>query len=388
MEQNALSKQAFGLQSKNPNIASTRKKNEPRFKLSSSKGVKYVEGANTYHVFLMERIDKADSYYYNLVVHENHGELEKYLYKYPLDLTENVTITKIEDNNITNKTNTVSSKTSSNCSTKEIYRVYPCPCVGHVDPLILYCAQPPLWIYSHSIVTCTNPEPVNPPIEEPDNNEDTGGFFVISPIDPLAPTPNSDPPLPTLEPDLDESITSVLELTNLQKYWLEKIENQWAKIKIENYLKKHTFSTEFNIAKLFAQQAIVAWIKNKDSEVDFVNKIIYSHAFMKTKAYCVIKLLTSSNNNLFADVTSQFTNNKAKSRLIFDYVSLTDKYGTLDKTTDANTSPPDPLGGITIRFNSNTNSANDNSLNIAATILHESIHAELFRIVNGNNNVP
>ena len=77
-------------------------------------------------------------------------------------------------------------------------------------------------------------------------------------------------PLPILKPDLEDySITSILDLTNLQKDWLEKLENQNFKSDIEDFLNQYALSVEFNNATLFAQQAIEAWILNRDTEVDF-----------------------------------------------------------------------------------------------------------------------
>lgn len=127
---------------------------------------------------------------------------------------------------------------------------------------------------------------------------------------------------------------------------------------------------------------------DEGGELDLENEIIFSNDFKQTRAYCVVKLLTDSNNNLFQDVVSTFIGDNAKSRIRFLYEPLYLTNGGDDTTTEANTSPPDPLGVITIRFNSFTNSAFANSLEIATSILHESIHANLFRIVEGKNDVP
>lgn len=173
-----------------------------------------------------------------------------------------------------------------------------------------------------------------------------------------------------------------LKLNTNQAKWVGN--NIKESLDIYDYVaKENNWSIE---AKDFAKIAIEALMD--DDEVDFKNEIIFSKEFKQTKAYCVIKLLTNSNNNLFQDLISQFTSNNSKKMLRFLYEPLYTPSGVNDMTTEANTSPPDPLGVTTIRFNSNTNSANTNSLNIASTILHEAIHAELFRIVEGNNNVP
>ena len=121
-------------------------------------------------------------------------------------------------------------------------------------------------------------------------------------------------------------------------------------------------------------------------EVDFGNKVIYSQEFKQTKAYCVIKLLTETNNNLFHDVISTFTSNRVKNKIKFHYGPIFMPQGSNDTTTEANTSEPDSTGLITITFNSFTNSAFENSLSIATNIFHESIHANLFRIVGEGNN--
>ena len=58
LNQNFLSEETFGLMAKKQNTSLNDKATEPTFKLSSSKGLKYLDKGNTYHVFLMERTDK------------------------------------------------------------------------------------------------------------------------------------------------------------------------------------------------------------------------------------------------------------------------------------------------------------------------------------------
>lgn len=181
----------------------------------------------------------------------------------------------------------------------------------------------------------------------------------------------------------DENLDVVKSCAGYQYYSsISKLSNAQIAL-ISAYINVHGCMGE---NESFVKAAIEALVN--DGEVDFNNELIFTNAFIQTKAFCVIKLLSSSNNNLFKDVTSQFTSNNSKNKLRFTHEPIIQSNGTNNTTTVANTSPPDSFGIITIRFNSNTNSANANSLEIASTILHEAIHAELFRIVLGNNDVP
>ena len=129
-----------------------------------------------------------------------------------------------------------------------------------------------------------------------------------------------------------------------------------------------------------------------DGEVDFEEQIVFTNSFKQTKAYCVFNALLESNNNLFRNTISQFSSNDSSIPLIFDHgpIQYLNGNGELvnDNTTEANTHFDEEIEIAVITFNSNTNSVNDNTLNIAGTLLHEGIHAELFGIIQTNNNLP
>jgi hypothetical protein len=115
------------------------------------------------------------------------------------------------------------------------------------------------------------------------------------------------------------------------------------------------------------------------AELDMVNEIIKDSSFVNSKADCVYELLKSTGNNLFKDLMSDFTNNKSKSKLKF-------QIGTVPDGADGLTTYDPDTGIITITFPPAVNTLT--SLEVAALILHEGLHAELRRIYIGNNQVP
>lgn len=415
LNQNSLSKETFGLMSKNQKTGLKDKNNEPTFKLSSSKGLKYENNGSDYHVFLMERTDKADSYYYNLVVHEHNGLLDKYIYKYPLDKSSSVSISKIGHGTFGKDSKSVSTKNSGgDCNTTHFYNVIPCPCVGHLDPLICFCFQRPIWTYSHAVTTCVNPNPTNPDIEEPDNDNDPdigGGIRINSGFDPNTgcyrsggcyPDDSPEPipydpsvPLPNLEPDFGNNngnsfLLNQLDLTNEQQDWLDKLENINFKTDIENHLKQFIFKNQFNDAKIFAKQAVIAWMLNRNIKIDLeesfkspfnvdlelVRPTILNPESEKVLFMCIYnKLLkTPQFKELFKNV---FGDNE---RLNVKFEFATD----LEPTTGASTQVISHLVsngkvvGInqTIKLNKDWYGARSD-IKIANSILHECIHAYL-----------
>ena len=158
--------------------------------------------------------------------------------------------------------------------------------------------------------------------------------------------------------------------------WLQN--NSRTSVKIAAFLAENECSEE---AAAFAIEAIEALDDDgiDDGEVNWFSKIIKDSSFINTKADCVLEELIAMENNLLRETVDQFTNNDSEFRLKF----------TVGNTTQggpAQTSNPNENGIITITFN--PADLDDNSLDIAATILHESIHAELKRIVATNNQAP
>tara|TARA_R110002167_G_scaffold230458_2_gene435672 strand:- start:1017 stop:1820 length:804 start_codon:yes stop_codon:yes gene_type:complete len=156
-----------------------------------------------------------------------------------------------------------------------------------------------------------------------------------------------------------------------QLQWLEK--NETLGMDIARFFKQNNNSV---VAKAFGKLAIEAWIAGGD--VDFQNKIIKDSTFVGTKADCVYELLSSTNNNLFKNVLSTFTNGKAQFELKF-------RIGEVPDGADGSTTFDNNTGIITITFPQIINAKS--SIEIASIILHEGIHGELRRIYEGKNQV-
>jgi hypothetical protein len=161
----------------------------------------------------------------------------------------------------------------------------------------------------------------------------------------------------------------------------------------EPYLCSQNQLTQTQIDWIFANQSntdnaeqILHYLENNPQngcvEVDFENNLVFTTSFKQTKAYCVLQLLLDSNNNLFRNTVSQFTSNDSTIPLVFDHAPLN------NSSTEASTHYDEVINIAVITLNSNNNSANDNSLIIAGSLLHETIHAELYGIINTENNLP
>ncbi|AUC74275.1 hypothetical protein [Olleya sp. Bg11-27] len=115
-------------------------------------------------------------------------------------------------------------------------------------------------------------------------------------------------------------------------------------------------------------------------EVDFEDKIIKDSSFAGTKGDCVYELLKTTNNNLFKNVLETFTNGTAKYKLKL-FVG-----GLQNNTNEAQTTFNQVTGMMEIRFS--VSALTQSTLEIAGTIIHEGIHAELKRIIMNGNNGP
>ncbi|EAQ47882.1 hypothetical protein [Leeuwenhoekiella blandensis] len=116
-------------------------------------------------------------------------------------------------------------------------------------------------------------------------------------------------------------------------------------------------------------------------EMNWNDKIIKDSMFISTKANCVLEALISTGNNIFRKTSEAFTNGNSEYRLKFSTYNNEDDIGL------ARTSLPNSNGIIEIKVNL-SNIANSPALEIAATILHETIHAELHRLKFSNNSGP
>lgn len=110
--------------------------------------------------------------------------------------------------------------------------------------------------------------------------------------------------------------------------------------------------------------------------------MIIDKSFKDTKAHCVLKALVSSNNNIFKRTVEAFTDGKSKFKLKF--TAKTDRSDSAPARTPFNSSG----NIITIRFNLAVATDATLAIDLAGTILHESIHAELHRLKLTNNSGP
>ncbi|WP_299247910.1 hypothetical protein [uncultured Aquimarina sp.] len=127
----------------------------------------------------------------------------------------------------------------------------------------------------------------------------------------------------------------------------------------------------------FAQQAALALIN--EGKVDFDDQVILDSSFLNTDAYCVYNELKRTNGNLFRQTIGSFIDDP-KYDLYFTVGECT--------STDLACTNDDLLEKYNI-LQIKLENTNIKSLNAAATLLHEGIHAELFRFVQeaGQGNV-
>ncbi|WP_298546153.1 hypothetical protein [uncultured Aquimarina sp.] len=119
----------------------------------------------------------------------------------------------------------------------------------------------------------------------------------------------------------------------------------------------------------FAQQAALALIN--EGKVDFDDQVILDSSFLSTKAYCVYNELKRTNGNLFRQTIGSFIDDpKYNLKFVVGECIRTDQACT-DGTSSINE------GLITIKLEN----TNINSLEAAALLLHEGLHAEMFRFV-------
>ena len=397
LNQNSFTQKEFGFKSKN-DVVSKKQPNTPTLELANTNGLKKIDEGENNYVFLLERTDKTDNYFYNLVVREREGNLEKFVYRYPLDSSEPIIITNLGDDNSETRDKSIYNKPpevifteiDEHCSRADYYEVTPCPCVGHTDPDVCQCPIQPVWKFIREYVSCYNPEDYEfvtigggsdsepePVIDT--NNDDLDGTGPV--LLPLPTNPDKGPggmpinPLPVVNP-LD--ITHTLDLTNLQRDWLEKLENQNFKSDIENYLNQYKGTFMFYDTQIFAQQAIIAWILNRNTVIDFDDEIIKDPSFIGTKADCVLEILLKQ-KGYFKEVMDAFTNNNSEYKIEFVVGPLSSQ----NRGADAQTAPPNESNIITITIAPDLISKD--ALEIAAVILHEGVHAQLHRILASGN---
>ena len=125
---------------------------------------------------------------------------------------------------------------------------------------------------------------------------------------------------------------------------------------------------------IFVKQAISHIVS--DADVDFDDEVILDSSFLTTKAYCVYNELKRTNGNLFRRTIGSFID--------YPEYKLYFRVGNCDDPADMCTNDDYLISSniLTIKVDN----VNLNGLNNAAALLHEGIHAELFRFVNEANN--
>lgn len=145
------------------------------------------------------------------------------------------------------------------------------------------------------------------------------------------------------------------------------------KNEIDTYLIANTFNPEALVFTFTGLEALT-----EGGEVDFKNEILKDNTFVNTKADCVLeKLLTQT--GYFKEVMNAFTNNNSTYKIKFTIAPLTKQ----NSHGEGETSPPDNNNIITITLAPGI--VSKNALEIASVILHEGVHAQLFRMLASGN---
>ena len=170
-----------------------------------------------------------------------------------------------------------------------------------------------------------------------------------------------------------------LTLNSSQLNWISDEANNVQVTAIYNFLESNTdFNDDYTQEAIsFAKAAIDALMN--EGEVDFANEFIKAKSFIGTPADCVLESFISSENNLFKKTSEAFTQGRSKYRIKF--TTYTEPGNTI-----ATTALPDAFGIINISYN--LTNINLPSIEMASSILHETIHAELHRIKLSNNAGP
>lgn len=149
--------------------------------------------------------------------------------------------------------------------------------------------------------------------------------------------------------------------------------NKEAKDAITDYLNSFVFTPEFENAKDFAFQSILALFTNNwmtINDIDFEEQIINELTGKEKCAYDKLKELS-----LFKSTIKKFENSDVYNLILKSWTKDACNNGSEDGCTDAN----DLINGnITIYIQNPLRG----TLDVAASILHEGIHAEIFKYVD------
>ncbi|WP_062056223.1 hypothetical protein [Aquimarina longa] len=116
------------------------------------------------------------------------------------------------------------------------------------------------------------------------------------------------------------------------------------------------------------------------SKVDFDDEVILDRSFVNNKGKCVFDYIKQTNGSLFRNTIRNFIDNKE-----YDLKMIVEPLNDANELSTAITSDDQINQGIIkIKFNSKIVNTID-PLEWAATILHEGIHAEIYRFVHKND---
>ena len=145
-------------------------------------------------------------------------------------------------------------------------------------------------------------------------------------------------------------------------------------LEINSFIQQNGCSEENIEFALLAIEAII-----NAGEMDYENQIIKDSSFIGTIADCVLDELISTGNNIFRTISEAFTNNNSEYKIRFTVEQSS-------QNAPAHTPLPDENNIINIEIDPDY--VNGNAIDLAAIILHETIHAELHRIYLTNNQQP
>ena len=145
----------------------------------------------------------------------------------------------------------------------------------------------------------------------------------------------------------------------------------------ENGYKITRVTLEENGDILSAQEALESF--SKGFEVDIPNQVIKNSTFLHSRANCLYELLKNTNGNLFRNTIRNFIGDTIYN---LRFTLETPFVSTAEGDTDA--AELDTNGVITIRLNPRTIETSL-PIQIASLILHEGIHAEIYRFVHSND---
>lgn len=149
--------------------------------------------------------------------------------------------------------------------------------------------------------------------------------------------------------------------------------------KIEAFLEANIVNNLYtDEAKAFAEEVIKIWNENQEAEVDFEDRIINNLEGKSLDVYNNLKNLSSD----FKILIKKFEPTFPVSHLKFELGDLGTARGQTIAPNSSPGTPNSPNYIITVRLNNNTSPSGVDQrpeLLVAKTIIHEVIHAEMFR---------